>query len=180
VTPRPALEKLAQPHAHRRRQVVRGVSGLGRVHAGHRLVAEDLRLDDPRLSTALPQARVDAWDLHVLARIDARVVKVGAAPVRAGAPAQHLRDLRELIEPQEIRHVAVLLGRSRRVQRGDRRGRGGGKDRRRLDELRLVVTSRALDDRRDERHVACRAEGPKLGQAKPVGEDHHDLPDALT
>src|SRR5256885_3517191 len=51
-------------------------------------------------------------------------------------PAQHLRHLRELFEPDEVREIPVLLRGSRRVQRRDRRGGRRRKDRRRLDEDR--------------------------------------------
>ena len=47
LAPRPLLEQFAKPHAHRGRQEVGREVRLGRVHSRHRLVAEDLRLDDP-------------------------------------------------------------------------------------------------------------------------------------
>src|SRR5256885_17003979 len=87
-------------------------------------------------------------------------------------PAQHLRHLRELLEPDEVREISVLLRGPRCVQRRDRRGGRRRKDRRRLDELRPLMPLGTLEDRRDARHVARRTEGPKLRQAQPAAE--HD------
>ena len=74
----------------------------------------------------------------------------------------------------------MLLRCSSRMERGDRGSGGGGEDRGRLDELRLIVTPRALDDRCDERDVARRAERSELPQAEPVGKDDDHLPNAIT
>ena len=158
IAPRPLLEEIPQPNAHRRRQVVPGVLGPGGVHAVHRLESEWLRLDHICRHSGPAKSRIDRTDPDVNARVHTGVVKVGAAPVHGGPPAQHLRDLRELLEPDEVREVPVLLGCPSRVERRDRRGGGRRKDRRGFDELRPIMAGRALDDRCDERHVAGRAE----------------------
>ena len=149
------------------------------MHPRHRLRAEDLRLDDPRGSPALTNAAVHRTDLHVITRIDPLVVEVRAATVHAGSPAQHLGDLRELLEPDEVRDVPVLLRRPRGVQSGDRSGRRRRKDRRGLDELRAIASLRAREKRGDKGSVTRRAKRAKLRGAQPVSEDDHDLPHAF-
>src|SRR5205814_7608572 len=85
----------------------------------------------------------------------------------------------ELLEPNEVGEVPMLLGCPSRVERRDRRCRGRRKDRRRLDELRAIVPSRTLGYRRDERHVAGGAERAQLRQAEPVRENENDLSNPL-
>ena len=117
---RRVFDQRAESHAHRRGQDVADKARLGRVHPRHRLRPEDLGLDDVRWDAALAQARVDRRHLDVAARVDGGIVEVRSAAHDRAAPPEHRGDLGELLEPQEIRDVAVLEGRSGGIHRRDR------------------------------------------------------------
>ena len=145
------------------------------MHARHRLIAEDLRLDHVRRDTALAQAPVDRRRLHVRTRVDPRIVEVRAAAFDRGSPTQHLGDLLELVEPDEIRHVSVLLRGACRVERRDGGRRRRREHRRRLHQLRSVARACTLDEVPDEWRDAIRAETLHLRPAETVGEHDDDL-----
>src|SRR3982074_3439779 len=85
------------------------------------------------------------------ARVDRAIVEERPAPLRGRSPTKHLRDDGELLEPEEVRDVAVLLRRARGLHGGDG-GRGRRReDRRRVDELRGVVSRGSVEDPREER-----------------------------
>src|SRR5439155_26401008 len=112
---------------------------------------------------------------HVAEWVDGRIVEVRPAAVDRAPPAEHRGDLRELLEPEEVRDIPVLERRARGVHRGDRRGRRRWEDRRRVDELRTIAPPRALAQLSEERRDALVAEHLELPPAEAIREDHDDL-----
>src|SRR5205807_914319 len=86
----------------------------------------------------------------------------------------------ELLEPDEIRDVAVLLRGARGVERRDRGRRSRWEDRAGLDELRAVVAPGAVEKRGEEGNVARGTQRAQLAETEAIGEDDKDLPHTLT
>src|SRR5438132_11195469 len=123
---------------------------------------------------------MDRRHLHVVAWIDGLVVEERAAGRHSGSPARHLGDRGELLEPDEIRDVAVLRRGARGVERRDRGRRRRWEDRAGLDELRAVVAPGAVEKRGEEGNVARGTQRAQLAETEAIGEDDEDLPHTLT
>src|SRR5207237_813352 len=114
-----------------------------------------------------------------VAWIDGLVVEERAAARHSGSPAKHLGDRGELLEPDEIRDVAVLLRGARGVERRDRGRRSRWEDRAGLDELRAVVAPGAVEKRGEEGNVARGTQRAQLAETEAIGEDDEDVPHPL-